>query len=222
MRSAEYNRFMKRFTGVDHRQALAALIAGALIMAAPSAAIAQGDQTGKPAEQKPKQPRPNSPDRTKNLDFLFGALKAAPDAETAKAVENRIQALWVASGSDTADLLMGRAKKAVDEKDVDLGIKLLDSIVEIRPEYVEGWNRRATLHFMKKDFGASLADLRQVLAREPRHFGALVGLGMILQEIDEEKMALTAFRRALELHPHLPRVGELIKALTEKVEGREI
>ena len=213
---------MKRFTGVDHRQALAALIAGALIMAAPSAAIAQGDQTGKPAEQKPKQPRPNSPDRTKNLDFLFGALKAAPDAETAKAVENRIQALWVASGSDTADLLMGRAKKAVDEKDVDLGIKLLDSIVEIRPEYVEGWNRRATLHFMKKDFGASLADLRQVLAREPRHFGALVGLGMILQDIGEEKTALAALRRALDLHPHLPRVEEMIKTLEEKVEGRPI
>jgi tetratricopeptide (TPR) repeat protein len=169
-----------------------------------------------------KAPRPNRPERSNNLDFLFGALKAAPDPESAKAVENRILTLWQVSGSDTADLLMTRVRQAVEAKDIELGIKLLDSIVELQPDYVEGWNRRATLHFMQKDFGASLADLRQALAREPRHFGALVGLGMILQEIGEEKMALQVFRRARELHPHLPRVEELINGLVEKVEGRDI
>jgi Tfp pilus assembly protein PilF len=75
---------------------------------------------------------------------------------------------------------------------------------------------------MQKDLAGSLADIRQVLAREPRHFGALAGLGMILQDVGEEKWALLAFRRALELHPHLPRIGELMKGLAEKVEGRGI
>ncbi|MCC7346159.1 MAG: hypothetical protein IT538_02065 [Variibacter sp.] len=174
------------------------------------------------AQEQRKHARPNSIERANDLDFLFGALKAAPDEVSAKAVENRIMALWAASGSDTADLLMGRVKQAVDAKDFGLGLELLDAVVEIRPEYVEGWNRRATLHFMQKEFGEAIADLRQVLAREPRHFGALAGLGMILQEIDEEQMALAMFRKALEIHPHMQRIGELVKTLTLKVEGRAI
>jgi tetratricopeptide (TPR) repeat protein len=194
-----------------------ALLALAVCMAVPGAAGAAED-----GQDKAAHPRPNSPDRSKNLDFLFGALKAAPDADSAKAVETRIMTLWQASGSDTADLLMSRAKKAVDGKDLDLALELLDGIVEIRPQYTEAWNRRATINFMKKDYIAAIQDLRQVLAREPRHFAALIGLGMILQEIDEDKMALTVLRRALELHPHLPRVPEQVKALEEKVEGRGI
>jgi len=118
--------------------------------------------------------------------------------------------------------LMTRVKKAVEGKDVALGLELLDALLEFRPEYIEAWNRRATLHFINKNYIAAIEDLRQVLAREPRHFGALVGLGMILQELEDEKFALAAFRRALELHPHLPRVSELAKALEEKVEGRPI
>jgi tetratricopeptide (TPR) repeat protein len=170
----------------------------------------------------PKHPRPTNVDRSRNIDFLFGALKAAPDADAAKLVENRILALWLASGSDTADLLMTRVKAAIDAKDFGLAIELLNAVVEIKPDYVEGWNRRATVHFLKKDFGEAIADIRQVLAREPRHFGALAGLGMIMQEIGEDKRALEVFRRALEVHPHLQRIPDLVKSLTEKVDGRDI
>ena len=203
---------------------LAAVVIAGLVgvhVYAPSA-LAQGakPEAGKSEDGKSKRVRPNNAERSNNLDFLFSALKAAPDAAAAKAVEGRIQALWLNSGSDTADLLMSRVQRAMTAKDMDLSLQLLDSIVELKPEYIEGWNRRATLHFLKKDYGASIADLRQVLAREPRHFGALVGLGMILQEIEEEKMALTVLRRALDLHPHLPRIGDMIRTLTEKVEGR--
>jgi tetratricopeptide (TPR) repeat protein len=173
--------------------------------------------------QPPKDlPHPQRGDRTRNLDFLFGALKAAPDADSAKLVENRIWALWLASGSDTANLLMGRVKTATDGKDPDLAIRLLNSIIDIKPDYLEAWNRRATLYYMKKDFGPALADIRQVLAREPRHFGALSGLGIILQELGDDKGALEAFRRAVAIHPHLERIPDLVKKLTEKVEGREI
>ncbi len=173
--------------------------------------------------QPPKDlPRPQRGDRTRNLDFLFGALKAAPDAESAKQVENRIWALWMASGSDTANLLMTRAKSAIDSNDLDLAIQLLDALVKIKPDYIEAWNRRATIHYMRKEFGQSMQDIRQVLRLEPRHFGAMSGLGMILQEFGDEKHALDVFRRALEVNPHLPKIEEMIKSLTEKVEGRDI
>jgi tetratricopeptide (TPR) repeat protein len=173
--------------------------------------------------QPPKDlPRVQKGDRTRNLDFLFGALKAAPDADSAKQVEARIWALWIASGSDTANLLMSRVKTATDANELDLAIQLLDSIVKLKPDYVEAWNRRATIHYMRKEFGESLNDIRQVLSREPRHFGAMSGLGMILQEFGEDRQALEVFRRALEVHPNLQRIPDLVKTLSEKVEGRAI
>src|SRR5215211_7542061 len=210
------------------RLSFAPVVAAALLAALPEAALAQEvqpPQQGQPAqpiEPPAKLPRPQRGDRTQNLDFLFGALKAAPDAETAKAIEERIWALWFVSGSDTADLLMTRVKTAVEGKDLDLAVQLLDAIVEIKPDYVEAWNRRATLFFMKKDYGRALADIRQVLAREPRHFGALSGLGLIMQELGDDKRALDVFRRALAVHPHLERIPDVVKQLTEKVEGRDI
>jgi tetratricopeptide (TPR) repeat protein len=210
--------------------ALALLSAAALALLSPMASAQMVVPPGPPAPgqaiepmQPPKDlPRPQRGDRTRNLDFLFGALKAAPDAESAKQVENRIWALWLASGSDTANLLMTRAKSAIDSNNLDLAVQLLDAIVKIKPDYIEAWNRRATLHYMRKEYGQSMEDIRQVLIREPRHFGAMSGLGMILQEFGDEKRALDVFRRALEINPHLPKIDEMIKGLTEKVEGRGI
>jgi tetratricopeptide (TPR) repeat protein len=201
--------------------AVLALLAGP----APAQTIAPPNQPGKAIEpmQPPKDlPRAQQGDRTRNLDFLFGALKAAPDADTAKQVEARIWAQWMASGSDTANLLMTRTKTAIEANDLDLAVRLLDALVQIKPDYVEAWNRRATIRYMRKEFGASLEDIRQVLSREPRHFGAMSGLGMILQEFGDDKRALEVFRRALEVHPNLPRIPDLVKTLSEKVEGRGI
>jgi tetratricopeptide (TPR) repeat protein len=157
-----------------------------------------------------------------SIDKLFEALKLAPTDDSAKFVEGRIWARWLASGGDTANLLMGRVKTAVDSKDLDLAIKLLNAIVEIRPNYIEAWNRRATVYFMKKDFVNAIEDIREVLVREPRHFGALSGLGMIYQELGDDKHALEAFRRALAVHPHLARIPDMVKKLKEKVEGSDI
>ena len=201
-----------------------------LALAAPAApsVAQQAAPPGPPGETiDPVQPpsdvqKPHRADQVRGLDFLFGALKAAPDEASAKQVENRIWAMWLASGSDTANLLMARVKAAVDAKDLDLAIKLLDSIVQIKPDYIEAWNRRATIFYMKKDYARSMADIRQVLAREPRHFGALTGLGMILNEFGDEKRALQALRKALDIHPHLQKIPDLVKTLTEKVEGRDI
>jgi tetratricopeptide (TPR) repeat protein len=167
-------------------------------------------------------PRVQQGDKTINLDRLFEALKVAPDAESAKYIEGRIWAIWFASGSDTANLLMGRVKTAIEAKDTALALKLLDAVIDIKPDFLEAWNRRATVHFMKKELGPALEDLREVLAREPRHFGALSGLGIILQELGDDKAALEAYRRALAIHPHIERIPDLAKRLVEKVEGRGI
>ena len=98
----------------------------------------------------------------------------------------------------------------------------LDAVIALKPDYTEGWNRRATLYYMKKDFGHALADIHEVLVLEPRHFGALSGLGLILQEIGDEKHALAAYRRALAIDPHLEHIGDVVNSLREKVEGRDI
>jgi tetratricopeptide (TPR) repeat protein len=197
--------------------AAAAAFAAALLNFGPARA-----EPGAIPDAPDKLPKAARGDRTKNLDFLFEALKAAPDADSAKLVEGRIWALWLASGSDTADLLMSRVKTALDGKDNNLAIELLTAVIGLKPEYIEAWNKRATLYFANKDYGKSLADIRQVLAREPRHFGALSGLGIIMQEFGEDKLALEAFRRAVAVNPHLPKIPEFVKTLTEKVEGRDI
>jgi tetratricopeptide (TPR) repeat protein len=193
--------------------------AAVLAIPAVSAALAQTPRAWPSPSTAPQSGRSGS---TFSLDTLFGALKIAPDEASAKAIEDRIWAIWMSSGSDTCNLLMSRVKDATDDKDYDLAIKLLDAIVTIKPDYVEAWNRRATLRYIKHEYGPALADLREVLAREPRHFGALSGLGAILQEIGDDKHALEAYRRALAIDPHLEHVGEVVKTLTEKVEGRAI
>ena len=186
----------------------ATLVAGAL---APAAA-----QSAKRNERSVKPPPVTRPDRTRNLDFLFGALKVAPDDVTAKAIEERIWTLWTASQSDTANLLMTRVKTAIEAKDLDLAVKLLDAIVKVKPDYVEAWNRRATIFYMKKDYGHALSDIRQVLKREPRHFGALAGFGLILQDIGDDKQALEVYRRALALYPRMERIPDLVKCASGK------
>ena len=209
------------------RQHEFAVLIAALIVAVPVAASAQDPGAG-PLRQQKKLPEAPSKlpkvgaDRNHGLDFLFGALKAAPDEASAKLVEARIWALWMQTPSDTAALLMARAKAAMDAQQLDVALKLLDAVIKMRPDYAEAWNRRATVYYLKNDYRRSLADIEQVLVREPRHFGALAGLGMIMQDIGDEKRALDAFRAALAVNPYLEKVPELVKTLSEKVEGRDI
>jgi tetratricopeptide (TPR) repeat protein len=176
----------------------------------------------KPVEPPEELPKVQAGDPKQNLDRLFRALKIAPSDESAKFFENRIWALWLAAGGDTGTLLMSRVKTAMDKKDFDLAIKLLNAIVDFRSDYVEAWNRRATVYYMKKDFENAISDIGEVLKREPRHFGALSGLGMIMQELGDEKAALQAFRRAIEVHPKLEKIPDMVKKLSETVEGRPI
>ena len=209
-------RFPSLFLGfVLLGSALAALPAGAQ----GGSGNGQNPGTGAP----PSDPsRPEQGEQVYNLNTLFDALKVAPDAQSAKAIEERIWAVWIVSGSDTCNLLMGRARATADEKDYDLAIKLLNAVVELKPDYIEGWNRRATIYYLKDDYANAIADIGQVLVREPRHFGALSGLGQMLQEIGDDKDALEAYRKALAIDPHLEHIPDVVKTLSEKVEGRDI
>jgi tetratricopeptide (TPR) repeat protein len=203
-----------------------AILLAALVLSTSPLAYAQGDPRVAPPKAKPPEAPAKLPkvggDRSKGLDFLFGALKAAPDEASARHVEARIWSVWLQTPSDTVALLMTRSKAAMDARQTEVALKLLDAVIKLRPDYVEAWNRRATLYYLQNDYGRSLADIQQVLLREPRHFGALAGLGMIMQDLGEEKRALDAFRKALDVDPYLEKVPELVKSLTEKVEGRDI
>jgi tetratricopeptide (TPR) repeat protein len=173
------------------------------------------------AESKPRPPaRPLT--RAQRLDGLFEALKQAPSAQAAQAIEARLEATLLQSGSDTADLLMSRARGLIEAKDYDLSLQLLDRVVGLTPGYTEAFAQRATVRFLKKDLFGSLADLRIVVAREPRHYTALAGLGIILQDLGDDKRALDALRRAIAINPHLKGIPEIVKRLELKVEGREI
>src|SRR4051812_4856662 len=131
------------------RYRVIAILAAAVMTAVPVMAFAQNDPRIVPPKGGQKK-LPEAPgklpkvgaDRTRGLDFLFGALKAAPDEASAKHVEARIWALWLQTPSDTAALLMTRAKAALDAKQADVALKLLDAVIKLRPEYVEAWNRR--------------------------------------------------------------------------------
>lgn len=209
---------------------VAAALAATALLAGP--ALAAPDLKPKPAPETPntehwvkppaKLPRVGQGDHTSRLDRLFKALKAAPDDDIAKAIELRIWATWMVSPSDTANLLMHRVREAIEGKDLKLATKLLDAIIKIRPSYVEAWNQRATIEYKERRYGRAIADISEVLKREPRHFGALSGLGMIFQQIGDDTEALEAYRRALKVYPRLKRVPDMIKKLSEKVEGRDI
>jgi tetratricopeptide (TPR) repeat protein len=192
-----------------------------------SAALAQTEPS-KPSARKNssalssrKSVRP-SQSRAARLAKLYDALAKAPNAELAKLVEASIEATRQQSGSATADLLLARARASIEAKDNKLALELLDAVVDLAPKFVEARAQRATLYYETKDIVRSLADLRVIVAQDPKHYNALTGLGFIFQEIGEDKLALEAFRRALKVDPFIEGVPEFVKKLEPKVEGRDI
>jgi tetratricopeptide (TPR) repeat protein len=157
-----------------------------------------------------------------SLDELFDELQAHAGSRAGKAIEAEILKRFNRSGSDTVDLLYGWAMEALEAKDYPLALDVLDQVVLIKPDFAEGWNKRATVYFLMDDYGSSLADIRRTLALEPRHFGALSGLGMILEQTGQKEQALTVFRRALAIDPQLDKIREAVEKLEKEVAGNAI
>ncbi|MHA1158916.1 MAG: tetratricopeptide repeat protein [Alphaproteobacteria bacterium] len=156
------------------------------------------------------------------LDDAFQTLQTTPDQGAAKRAERRIIRLWLESGSDTVDLLMSWALRAIDDDDFPLALDYLDRIILLRPEYAEGWNKRATVFFLLDDYAKAIADIEHVLILEPRHFGALSGLGMIMRDLGEADRAIEIFEMALSIDPLLDNVREALQALFDETAGTDI
>ena len=160
--------------------------------------------------------------RDERLKALFAELKSADSVRTAKKAAAKITKIWARSGSATIDLLMNNALKAVHKKDYALALDLLDAVIRLKPDFAEGWNKRATVYYLQKDYGRSIADIHETLRREPRHFGAINGLAVIFDQVDDDSRSLAAYRMILELYPLHQGAKKAVEKLTGKTEGREI
>jgi tetratricopeptide (TPR) repeat protein len=153
------------------------------------------------------------------LDTLFAELKRQGDQDKAREISNRIRVEWQDSGSATVNLLMQWASKAVETNREASALDIFDQVITLAPHYVEGWNQRATLHYKMSNYRKSMSDINQVLALEPRHFGALAGMAAILTSSGEDELALRAWEQFLEIYPADRMAQEQLGALEEKLAG---
>ena len=156
------------------------------------------------------------------LEGQFDRLLQSEEPPEIFAAERRIWQIWHESGSDTIDLLMGQGIGMMSRGDHNGALVKFDTIIELAPDFAEGWNKRATIYFLIGDYPASVNDIVKTLELEPRHFGALAGLGLIYDAIDKPEGALKAYRRALAIHPHLSHARERIKVLKKILKDRDI
>lgn len=150
-----------------------------------------------------------------DLDALFETLKSGDEAQAARA-EQDIWREWSKSGSPALDLLLQRGRAAMEAGDTDQAIEHFTALIDHDPTFAEGWNARATAYFVAGEYGPSVADIAHVLTLNPRHFGALAGLGMIYEQIDRPAKALEVYRAALAIHPHMAGVLSSVKRLEAK------
>ncbi len=188
--------------------------------------IASPSPSPPPAADGPNtapKPQPSLAERRKQqLDELYDRLAKAKDATEAGAIGAMIGQALLRSGSDTADLVMQRAVTAMAAKDYPTATNLLDKVITLQPGWAEAWNKRATVRYLADDDTGSMADIGHVLAIEPRHFGALSGMGLILHRNGEDQAALTVLRRAAGINPQDPQVNTMVDELAHAVEGNEL
>ena len=145
------------------------------------------------------------------------ALKA-DDPELAATAEAILWRSWCRSGDAEIDRIFRAGVEAMQRQQLAEAEELFSRVIELRPDFAEGWNKRATVRFMMQDFQASIADCQQTLARNPNHFGAASGQGLCHMSLGESGEAAVCFRRALQIRPHLDAVRHNL-ALAEAAGG---
>ncbi|MEX3010356.1 hypothetical protein [Hoeflea sp. TYP-13] len=160
--------------------------------------------------------------RSERLDDYFFKLKREPEPASARRIADRIWAEWRKSDSATANQLMEWANDAIRDKRYFTALDLLDQITVLMPDFAEGWNRRATLHFIMNNHAKSMADIHVVLQLEPRHFGALMGMASILSAAGSDKAALGTYLKVLEVYPAMREAQKRVGELSEELTGDEI
>lgn len=159
------------------------------------------------------------PTRAQRLDTLFAELKKTGDADKAKDIADRIRLEWQDSGSASVNLLMQWASKAVESNKQAIALDLYDQAIALAPDYVEGWNQRATLHYQMGNYRKSMSDINRVLILEPRHFGALAGMAAILSASGKDELALRAWEQFLAVYPVDRKAQEQFGEIEEKLAG---
>jgi tetratricopeptide (TPR) repeat protein len=196
------------------------LVAACLLFAFP----AFGATGPAPEGEAPPAVKPSTaPDlaRSARLDELFAELQHAPSKTAGKEIELRIIVEWHRSGDAEVDKMFAAALMAMNMRAFGTAIAVLDKIVEAKPDFAEGWNKRATVYYYVNEYDRSLADIERTLALEPRHFGALAGLGMIMQDTGNIPGAIAAFEEAVAVNPTLTNLQEAIEQLKARI-GRDI
>ncbi len=158
------------------------------------------------------------------LDGLFERLRTTGCITEARNLESRIWTIWFSYDGDNLEVgrLMQAGAAAMNMRDQEKAEALLTRVTELAPEFAEGWNRRATSRYLAGDYAGSVADIQRTLELEPRHFGALSGLGLIYTALEDPERAVAAFEAALEINPHMPGARANIEHLRGMLEGDPI
>ncbi|RWH01721.1 MAG: hypothetical protein EOQ71_23280, partial [Mesorhizobium sp.] len=167
-------------------------------------------------------PPPVASTRQGRLDQLFADLRRERNEKAAERIAGRIWNEWNQSGSASIDLMMRWAQRAAEDQKFDVALDFLDQVVTLQPDYAEGWNRRATVHFLMKNYGKSMSDIDHTLRLEPRHFGALSGLAQIMAETGHKQSALEAWQKVLTIYPMMRSAQGQVSTLSEDLAGEGI
>ena len=135
------------------------------------------------------------------LPGLFAQLLDATDDTDVRTLENEIWQHWLAAPDQSSELLMSQIDRAMLSGELNIALNICNQLVDSTPSFAEGWNKRATLHYLLGDDDSSVADIRETLVREPRHFGAISGLGLIFVRQNNFEAALLAFEQVLIISP---------------------
>ena len=163
----------------------------------------------------------SGPLSAESLDEMFDRLaEAAPDE--AGRIQDRIITEWGKSGSAAIDLLLRRGSEALEAGDHVAAVEHYTAAIDHAPDFAEAWHGRATAYFLLDYYGPALDDLRQTLVLNPRHFGALRGFAIMLEELGRPGEALEVYRQVLDIHPHMPDVAEAIERLELELNGQAL
>ena len=156
------------------------------------------------------------------LDALFLKLSGSLSSIEAAETEDLIWNLWHTHKSTEAEDALDEAARMLASRDFTLAETRLSMLVNTWPGFAEAWNKRATLNYLRRRDKASVRDIQQVLAIEPRHFGALSGFGQICLRHGRPAHALSAFEAALKVHPHLASVKAAVEAVGADLRERRL
>ena len=189
-----------------------------------SAIAGAGAEEGKalPPEKPEAREAPPAKSPAEIRANIYDRLAASKDEDETQGLIRLLFAAYSESGSDTGDLLLERARKAMSAKDFDAAGKILDAAVSILPDWAEGWNARATLRWLDDDYDGSMADIAETLKREPRHVGALSGMAMILAARNRKEDALKVYEHILAIAPHWKSAEDAANKLKTSVKGQEL